>query len=396
VSNDPLETLLKQMDEAGGSDLHLKNGAPARMRLNGEIVVLGASVLDADAMEAVARRLVGADGFDQLQKAARGIDTYYLSGPGKRYRVNLFLHIGGIAAVLRAIAETCLPLEALGLPNSVDALTKLARGLVLVTGSTGSGKSTTLAAMVDRINRREPKHIITIEDPVEFIHADAQGIIEQRSVGEHVEDFSSALKDALREDPDIILVGEMRDMETIRMALHAANTGHLVFSTLHTVDAKETVSRIIGVFPPGEQNHVRVSLAAVLQGVVSQRLVKGCDGRLHAAVEIMRVTARVRDLMLRQRDDELQDVITEGAVHGMQSFDQALLALTATGKITPEEALTHATQPADLDMMLDRYREQSAETAIALKETEDEMYDSDAEELPRSAAPRTNLLMRFK
>jgi twitching motility protein PilT len=396
VSNDPLETLLKQMDEAGGSDLHLKNGAPARMRLNGEIVVLGASVLDADAMEAVARRLVGADGFDQLQKAARGIDTYYLSGPGKRYRVNLFLHIGGIAAVLRAIAETCLPLETLGLPNSVDALTKLARGLVLVTGSTGSGKSTTLAAMVDRINRREPKHIITIEDPVEFIHADAQGIIEQRSVGEHVEDFSSALKDALREDPDIILVGEMRDMETIRMALHAANTGHLVFSTLHTVDAKETVSRIIGVFPPGEQNHVRVSLAAVLQGVVSQRLVKGCDGRLHAAVEIMRVTARVRDLMLRQRDDELQDVITEGAVHGMQSFDQALLALTATGKITPEEALTHATQPADLDMMLDRYREQSAETAIALKETEDEMYDSDAEELPRSAAPRTNLLMRFK
>ena len=392
-----LEALLEQMAASGGSDLHIKSGSAAKMRASGEIASIPGAFVDAAEMEGIARVLAGEEGFAALEAGRRGVDTYYRSRSGRRYRVNLFLHVKGVAAVLRAIAESCTPLEELNLPAAVTEFTELSRGLVLVTGSTGSGKSTTLAAMVDRINRKERKHIITIEDPVEFIHADAEAVIEQRNIGEHVEDFASALRDALREDPDIILVGEMRDTETIRMALHAANTGHLVFSTLHTLDAKETVSRIIGVFPAGEQNQVRMSLASVLRGVVSQRLIKGCDGRLCAAVEVMRATERVRQLILERREHELLDAIEEGSgVHGMQSFDQALLALVRDGKIDRKEALSNATRPSDLAILLQRCCGDGGGEVIPLKESEPLPESAREPETVEEPPVRGNLLKSIR
>jgi twitching motility protein PilT len=392
-----LERLLDHLAAAGGSDLHIKSGSPAKMRSAGEIVRIPDTVVDAAAMEEIARLLAGEEGFAALEAGRRGIDTYYRSRAGRRYRVNLFLHLRGMAAVLRAIAESCIPLEELGLPAAVTEFTELSRGLVLVTGSTGSGKSTTLAAMIDRINRNERKHIITIEDPIEFMHADAKALIEQRNIGEHVEDFASALKDALREDPDIILVGEMRDIETIRMALHAANTGHLVFSTLHTLDAKETVSRVIGVFPAGEQNQIRMALASVLRGVVSQRLIKGCDGRLSAAVEVMRATERVRQLIIGRREHELLDVIEEGnGVHGMQSFDQALLTLVREGRIDRKQALSNATRPADLAILLQRYCGDGGGDVIPLKESEPLPECTPEPETVEEPPVRVNLLKSIR
>lgn len=391
-----LERLLEQMAASGGSDLHIKSDAEARMRLSGEIVTLKEAFVDAVTMEEIAAVLAGADGFARLQQGARGVDGYYLQRDGTRYRVNLFLHVKGVAAVLRVIAHACKTLEALGLPGSVEDLTRLERGLVLVTGTTGSGKSTTLASMIDRINRCSSRHIITIEDPVEFIHTDARCIIEQRNIGEHVEDFPSALKDALREDPDIILVGEMRDIETIRMALHAANTGHLVFSTLHTLDAKETVSRIISVFAAEEQNQVRTSLASVLQGVVSQRLIKTGTGGLAAAVEVMRGSERVRQMIMEGRENELLDVIEEGGTHGMQSFDQSLLQLYAAGRIDAQSALEQATRPSDLSIVLSSHRPEPVSEIIGLKVQLSAACEPVREEPSAEPEERVNLLKRFK
>ena len=392
-----LERLLEQMAASGGSDLHLKSEAEARMRCFGEIVAMPGAFVDAAAMEQIAAVLAGDDGLARLREGKRGIDGYYLRPDGTRYRVNLFLHVKGIAAVLRVIAHACKTLEALGLPETVERLTGLERGLVLVTGTTGSGKSTTLAAMIDAINRRCAKHIITIEDPVEFLHADARCIVEQRNIGEHVDDFASALKDALREDPDIILVGEMRDTETIRMALHAANTGHLVFSTLHTLDAKETVSRIISVFAAGEQNLIRTSLASVLQGVVSQRLIKTVSGGLAAAVEVMRGSERVRQMIMEGRENELLDVIEAGATHGMQSFDQSLLQLCSEGVIDHASAIKQATRPSDLAIALARrHPEREPHDIIGLKPQAAETADTAPQALPDEAAEKVNLLKRFK
>ena len=225
--------------------------------------------------------------------------------------------------------------------------------MVLVTGVTGSGKSTTLAAIIDAINARQRKHILTIEDPIEFIHQDKQSIVNQRSIGEDTLSFANALRSALREDPDIILVGEMRDLETMEIALHAAETGHLVLSTLHTLDAKETINRIVGMFPTAEQNRIRLTLASVLQGVISQRLVKTVDGKRTAALELLLKTPRVADLIAKNRDDEIKNALEEGKeVYGTQTFDQALLDLFFAGKITEEEALSNATSPDDLKLRI--------------------------------------------
>jgi len=231
------------------------------------------------------------------------------------------------------------------------------RGLILVTGVTGSGKSTTLAAMLDHINRTKKKHIITVEDPVEFVHQDRESIVSQRGIGQDSHSFDNALKGALREDPDIILVGEMRDLKTIEIALHAANTGHLVFSTLHTLDAKETINRIIGMFPKEEQNRIRITLASVLSGIVAQRLVKTVDGKRAAAIEVMKQTPRIVDLITENRDYELLETIEDGKeIYGSQSFDQALLDLFKINKITEETLFENATNPSDMKLKIQSIR----------------------------------------
>ena len=270
-----------------------------------------------------------------------------------RFRVNIFFQMDGVSAVFRVIPVKIPNFEDLHLPPVLKTFTKKERGLVLVTGVTGSGKSTTLATLINEINLTQKKHIITIEDPIEFVHKDRSCIINQRSVGQDTLSFGGALKAALREDPDIILVGEMRDRETINLALHAADTGHLVFSTLHTIDAKETINRIIATFPTEEQNRVRLSLAGVLQGVISQRLIPTIDGGRRAAMEILVRTPTIEKLIMENRDYEIRDTIEKGREHyKSQSFDQAILDLYNDGVITKEKAKDNATSAADLELRI--------------------------------------------
>ncbi len=260
----------------------------------------------------------------------------------------------GYSAVFRIIPVDIPSIDDLKLPEVIKDFTEFHRGLVLVTGVTGSGKSTTLAAMLDRINDHEKKHIITIEDPIEFVHKDKGCLVNQRSLGQDTNSFSDALRGALREDPDIILVGEMRDLETIDIAMHAANTGHLVFSTLHTLDAKETIDRIIGMFPTAEQNRIRASLASVLEGVISQRLVQTQDGGRTAAIEILKKTARIEQLILENRDYEILDALFDGKdIYGTQTFDQALVDLYEQRRITKEIVMENATNPSDMKLKLE-------------------------------------------
>jgi len=282
------------------------------------------------------------------------MDLVYPFDESTRFRINIFFQMEGISAVFRLIPVKILTVDELNLPKIVHSFAQMERGLVLVTGVTGSGKSTTLAALINEINVSKRKHIITIEDPIEFVHKDRKCIVNQRSVGQDTLSFGGALRAALREDPDIILVGEMRDMETIEIALHAADTGHLVFSTLHTLDAKETVNRIISVFPSVEQNRVRMTLASVLKGVISQRLIPTVDGKRAAALEVLVRTARIEQLIAENRDIEIPDTIAEGKeLYGSQTFDQGILDLYLSGRISREEAFTYATSPSDLKLKME-------------------------------------------
>ena len=346
-----LQALLKKMIELGGSDLHIKAGAIARTRVNGELVKLGQVGYSKEEMEVVAKQLLEHK-YDDFKKHLEA-DFSYVLDEKSRFRVNMFHQMDGISAVFRIIPVDILDLESLQMPQSVAKLTQLSRGLVLVTGVTGSGKSTTLAAMIDAINSQKKKHIITLEDPIEFVHKDKSCLINQRGMGQDSISFANALKAALREDPDIILVGEMRDLETIDIALHAAETGHLVFSTLHTMDAKETINRVIGMFPEEEQNRIRQALSSVLEGVLSQRLVKTVDSKRTAAVEILLKTARIEQLIAQDRDSEITDAIEEGKdIYGTQTFDQALLDLYFDKRIAKEEALEHATNASDMKLKM--------------------------------------------
>jgi twitching motility protein PilT len=260
----------------------------------------------------------------------------------------------GLSAVFRLIPVDILSLDDLKLPEVIKDFTNIHRGLVLVTGVTGSGKSTTLAALIDKINREKRLHIISIEDPIEFIHKDRKCLVNQRAIGQDTYSFADALRSALREDPDIILIGEMRDLETIDIAMHAANTGHLVFGTLHTLDAKETIDRMIGMFSQEEQNRIRTSLASVLAGVISQRLVPSTDGGRVAAIEVLKKTARIEHLILENRDYEIPDALFEGKeIYGTQTFDQALLDLLREGRITEQTTLEYATNPADMKLKME-------------------------------------------
>jgi len=343
-----LQMYLKAMLKNKGSDLHLKSTTQARVRVHGVLKVLGKETLTATMMENLAKEILTPDQYQKLIDD-RQLDFSYVIGTEGRFRSNFFFQMNGLSSVMRVIPVEILPIEKLNLPPVVATFAEMSRGMILVTGVTGSGKSTTLAAIIDLINRTQQKHIITVEDPVEFVHPDKKCLINQRGVGEDTHSFADALKAALREDPDIILVGEMRDMETIEIGLHAANTGHLVFSTLHTLDAKETIDRIIGTFGAEEQPRIRLALASVLEGVLSQRLIPTIDGGRAAGLEILKKTARIEQLIAEDNDAEIPDALADGKeIYGTQTFDQALLDLFYAKRITKEMALEYATNPSDM------------------------------------------------
>ena len=349
---------LKRMLDAGGSDLHVKANSVIRARIQGEIVPLSGEIFSKEESMRFAKELLRGRFGEFVEN--KELDFVYPYDEANRFRVNIFFQMDGISAVFRVIPVRIHTIDELGLPAVVHKFTNIERGLVLVTGVTGSGKSTTLAALINQINWSKRKHIITIEDPIEFVHKDRKCIVNQRSVGQDTKSFAHALRAALREDPDIILVGEMRDRETIEIALHAADTGHLVFSTLHTMDAKETVNRIIATFPSNEQNRIRLTLSAVLKGVISQRLIPTVDNKRTAALEVLIRTARIEQLIKENRDAEIVDTIADGKeIYGSQTFDQAILDLYKAGKITQEKAFENATSASDLKLRMEGLNDKS-------------------------------------
>ena len=355
-----LKFYLSKLVEHKGSDLHVKTGTTIRGRINGEILPFSKEILSYQEGLTLAKELLRGRFPELVEK--KNIDFTFKLNDEYRFRVNMFFQVDGVSAVFRTIPMVLPTVEALHLPLVINSLCDLSRGLVLVTGPTGCGKTTTLASMINRINKTQKKHIITIEDPVEFIYKDNGCVVNQRAIGQDALSFSDALRAALREDPDVILVGEMRDLETIETTMHAAETGHLVLSTLHTVDAKETIGRIIGMFPGSEQNRIKMSLASVLQGVIAQRLVKTVDHGRTAAVEILVKNARIESLILEGRETEIPDALKEGKeVYKTQTFDQALLDLYAEGKIARDEAIIASTSRNDITMALDFYDAEKAQ-----------------------------------
>jgi twitching motility protein PilT len=349
-----IDAALRTMIEREGSDLHVKVGAPPTARIHGELVPLeGYGPLSPHDTEGAFQQIAEPRSLEEFQ--ANGEADYSYSIPGlSRFRVNTFKQRGSISIVCRAIPFKIRTVDDLGLPPVVTKLAEEQRGIILVTGTTGSGKSTTLAAMIDHINTTRHQHIVTLEDPIEYLHEDKHSIVNQREVGSDTESFARAMKRVLRQDPDVILIGEMRDEETVRTALSAAETGHLVLSTVHTLDATETINRIIDFFPPHLQHQSRVMLAATLKGAIAQRLVPDItgDGRVPAS-EVMVVTGRVQDLILNPEETgKITEVISEGEFYGMRTFDQALLSYVMEGKVSEQIALDYASSPHDFKLML--------------------------------------------
>jgi twitching motility protein PilT len=350
-----INALLKKTVAMGASDLHIKVGSPPIVRISGVLTILkDEQALTPEDTKNAASSILNEHQLETFSQI-KDIDVAY-SVPGMgRFRCNCFAQRGTVGIVLRVIPMEILSIDKLKLPSILKKIASEARGLVLVTGATGSGKSTTLAAIIDHINTNRKEHIMTIEDPIEFLHKDNKSIVNQRETGTDTGSFSKALKSSLRQDPDVILVGEMRDHETIETALVAAETGHLVLSTLHTVDAAETVNRIITVFPPHQHQQMRIQLASVLKAIISQRLVPTADGLGRvAAVEVLIATKTVKSCIEdKDKTKLLNDVIAEGASqYGMQTFDQSLLSLYREKLITYEDALTRATNPDDFALMV--------------------------------------------
>lgn len=343
------EDFLAQLVEQGGSDLHLTAGIPPAIRLDGRMVLLsGRPVLSASDVRRMVYEILTQRQRERFEEARELDMAHSVPGLG-RFRVNVFLQRDAVGAVFRFIPYRIQAFDELGLPASVLTLAELPRGLVLVTGPTGSGKSTTLASLVDRINAERPVHIMTVEDPIEFMHTHKRAVVNQREVGEDTKSFAEALRHVLRQDPDVILVGEMRDLETISAALTAAETGHLVLGTLHTQDAPQAVDRVIDVFPPSQQSQIRVQLAAALQGIVTQQLVPLASGRGRiVASEVMVATSGVRNLIREAKTHQLYSAMQAGGQHGMQTMDMSLAYLVRQSKVSMPAALECCVNPNDL------------------------------------------------
>jgi twitching motility protein PilT len=385
-----INDLLTAIVEQGGSDLHLKVGNHPIARIKGKLTPLTQfkRLVQEDTV-AMAFTIMASDKQKTKFKEQLDLDIAYSVPSLGRFRCNIFNQRGTVGLVLRVIPRKIFTIDDLMLPKVLKKLCEEQRGLILVTGTTGSGKSTTLAAMIDMINATRTEHILTIEDPIEYLHRDNQSIVNQREVEADCKSFATALRAALRQDPDVILVGEMRDLETIETAMHAAETGHLVFSTLHTLDATETINRIISVFPPHHQKQIRLQLAGVLKGVISQRLVPRADGMGRVpAVEVMTSTETVKACIEdKDKTKQLRDTIAAGtAQYGMQTFDQSLFFLLKQGLITVEEALLRATNVGEFKLRLEGVMS-SADAAKAKMEAGMSISQGGGREAGGSLAP---------
>jgi twitching motility protein PilT len=354
MAHDHLDGLLAALAKAEGSDLHIKVGSPPRMRINGTLArIEGEDTLMPAVTAEMAEAIMRPDIFERFDRSADVDFAYSVPGVG-RFRANAFRQRGSMAMIFRIVQSSTASFTDLGLPEVIGRLALEHRGLVLVTGPTGSGKTTTLAAMIDHINNTRECHIMTIEDPIEVLHDDKLSSINQREIGVDADSFSTAMRAAMRQDPDVILVGEMRDEETVAAALSAAETGHLVLSTLHTVDAAETVNRIVDFFPPHQQHQTRMALAGTIKGTICQRLVPIADGQGRTpALEIMVANGRIQQCIVDpQLTGEMGEIIADGEYYGMQTFDQSLVKLIEAGKIDLRGALGAASKPHDLKVML--------------------------------------------
>jgi twitching motility protein PilT len=351
-----IDELLRFAVEQRASDIHVKVGSPPFIRIDGRLLPTTFEVAQPSQTERIAFAIMPKTRAEEFLATGEADFAYAVAGLG-RFRCNVMRQRGSVGLVLRKVQSAIPSFTELGLPPAVQRLAEQPRGLVLVTGPTGSGKTTTLASMIDHINETASKHIVTIEDPIEVLHADKHSLVNQREVGSDTADFHSALKRVLRQDPDVILIGEMRDSETVETALHAAETGHLVFSTLHTVNATETINRVVDFFPPFQQRQVRLSLGGALRGIVSQRLCERLDGQGRVpSVEVLVATGRVFDKIVDEsQTHEIEQIIAEGAYYGMQTFDQSLLDLYRRGLVDQRTALTNSTQPHDLRLMIEQY-----------------------------------------
>jgi twitching motility protein PilT len=360
-----LDALLRRAVELGATDVHLKEGKPPILRRDGALGQMeGAAALTIGDLEAILE-LVGASVPARLQLFHNigDLDVAYQALDLPRFRVNGFRQRGSISFAFRVIPKTVPTFTALSMPSGVARLTNEHRGLILVTGATGSGKTTTLAAMIGEINRTRTQHIVTIEDPIEILHADDRCIVNQREVGLDTESFGQALRRALRQDPDVILIGELRDAETAQTALQAAESGHLVLSTMHTVDAAETIGRMIEFFPEGKQQQIRSVMAGVLRGVVSQRLIPKLDGGRVAAVEVMVNNVRIAELIRENKTEQIVEAMDEGAFFEMQTFTKALIELVISGAVDREVAADASTNRHDFLVTLERSLKQQAADA---------------------------------
>lgn len=343
-----LDDLLKKVIEVEASDLHLKVGSPPVMRIDGELNPTSLESLTPTDTESYAQTIFTQRAAKEFRETSEADFAYGKQELG-RFRVNVYRQRGSVSLVLRRVLPTTQNFDELGLPKILEKLSMEQRGLVLVTGPTGSGKTTTLSSMVDYINEVRRVNIVTIEDPIEVLHRDNNSIVSQREIGMDTEDFAQALRRVLRQDPDVILIGEIRDAETVRAALQAAETGHLVLSSLHTIDATETINRIVDFFPPYQQKQIRILLASTLKGVVSQRLLEKADGQGRVpSVEVLTMNGRVYDRVIDESlTAEIVEIIEESEFYGMQTFDQSILHLYEKGQISFQNAIANASNPHD-------------------------------------------------
>ena len=350
-----LADLINIVLRSGASDLHITAGTPPLMRLHGGLQAIKGPVLTSTDTRELIYGILTEDQRKRLETDLE-IDFSYAVPGAARFRVNAYFQRGTMAAALRVVPTVIKPLEELGLPSSLHVWATKHRGLVLVTGPTGSGKSTTLASIINEINEARSCHIMTVEDPIEFLHASKRSMVNQREVGADTRSFPAALRSALRQDPDVIMVGEMRDLETIQIALTAAETGHLVFATLHTSDAPQTIDRVVNVFPPFQQQQVRVMLANALEGICCQQLVPTIAGGRVVVCEVLMPTPGVRNLIREGKTHQIYSAIQTGGQYGMQSLDASLAALVRTGMISQKDAAERATSEDELARLLGRVR----------------------------------------